>query len=261
MAQKPILTAWDRDNRNNMESNFTELYGDVGNITGKITDEIYSEIRNDVKLNWREPVDMFEDLPEEAETGDTRMVREKTDDDVSPVYRYSGSEWIRVQEIDSTVITEVDERLQSEINKKETPEGSQSKVDVAIEETKDYTDALDEKVFGDASAIEKVVEMGSNDKGSYIRWSSGKQECWGMNVSQATSNTSGTIFSSDAGRVEYPLSFDSTHPIHVDAHVKSLGKWANAAIPQSTYVNVYQYGTVRTDTTFTTSVRAVGRWK
>src|SRR5699024_11649473 len=108
-------------------------------VAGKITDDVYEEIRNDVKLNWKEPVDKVGNLADEAETGDTRMVKEMKDG-VSPVYRYSGSEWIEIQGIDATAITEVDERLQAEIDKKETPEGAQEKADTAEANAKEEID-------------------------------------------------------------------------------------------------------------------------
>src|SRR5699024_6706285 len=88
MSRRNIGTALDRENLNNHNDNYEELYNQFNDVAGKITDDVYEEIRNDVKLNWKEPVDTVGNLPDDAETGDTRMVKEMKDG-VSPVYRYS----------------------------------------------------------------------------------------------------------------------------------------------------------------------------
>lgn len=111
MARKDVLTSWDRDNRNNMQDNFIELYGVVNDIVGTITDEVYEQIIDGSKLDWKEPVDSFADLPTGAVEGETRMTRER-----GIIYRFNGTEWKEIQEIDATAINEVDSRLSSQLS-------------------------------------------------------------------------------------------------------------------------------------------------
>src|SRR5690625_2770312 len=110
MARKDVLTSWDRDNRNNMQDNFIELYGVVNDIVGTITEEVYEQIIDGSKLDWKEPVNSFDDLPTEAVEGETRMTRE-----TGKVYRYDDYEWKEIQEIDATAVNEVDRRLSSQL--------------------------------------------------------------------------------------------------------------------------------------------------
>lgn len=260
MAQKIIGNQLNRETRNAINDNDTELFKAVNNISGKITDEIYDEIRNDVKLNWKEPVNTVADLPTNGKAGETRMVRE-TVNGVSPVYRYNGIEWVEIQQIDSTAITEVDQRLQAEINKRETPEGAQEKANKAEANALKAVNRLETKIYSDVDEVVKVVESGSNSNGYYMRWSDGKQECWGMKVSQAPNVDSGNIFRSEVARVDFPKPFNLSYPIFVSAQVASIARWANPSIIRSSNVDVFQYGTNKSDSAFTTSLYAVGRWK
>src|SRR5690625_2344342 len=106
MARKDVLTSWDRENRNNKQDNFIELYGVVYDLIGTITEEAFERIIDGSKIVWAEPVDEFGGLPTGAEEGETRMVRE-----TGKVYRFDGSDWIEIQEIDATAINEVETRL------------------------------------------------------------------------------------------------------------------------------------------------------
>jgi hypothetical protein len=256
MSRRLISTFWDRITRNNINDNFEELYSGIGNISGKITDEIYDEIRNSVNLNWKEPVDVFDDLPSGAETGDTRMTRGN-----GTVYRYDGSRWIEIQKFNPDAINEVDNRLQAEIDKKETPEAAQAKADKAENNATDYADQLEGKVFGDSSDVVKIVERVSNDNGQCIRWSDGRQECF-MEVSQNASEKTGGIYKSNSTTINFPKNFDSKYPIHVGAQVLSINRWANATTARSSTVNVMQYSSINSgESSFKTQVYAVGRWK
>ncbi len=258
--RKIIGTLWDRITRNDINDNFEELYKDVGNITGKITDEVYDEIRNDVKLNWKEPVDTVGDLPSNAETGDTRMVRE-TVDGVSPVYRYNGSRWVEIQQIDSTAITEVDERLQAEIDKKETPQGAQDKADAAELNAKSAVTALENEIMDDDSEVLKVVESGSNANGRFIRYSDGTQMCWHRGVSMATNTAQGAIYRSTSSTWTFPKEFINNN-ISVSATAETYAQWADlGGNPSSDGVAIVHYSGRSSNSTYNTNLFAVGRWK
>ena len=260
MSRRNIGTALDRENLNNHNDNYEELYNQFNDVAGKITDDVYEEIRNDVKLNWREPVDTLDDLPDNAETGDTRMVRESVEG-VSPVYRYNGSEWIEIQGIDATAITEVDERLQAEIDKKETPEGAQEKADTAEANAKEEIDKLEKDIMDDDGEVVKVVESGSNEAGSYTRWSDGRQECW-MEKSQTANISEGNIYKSSNDTVKFPKNFDDSYDIFIAARVRSVNRWANAIATNASDTSVIQFSSKSSgSSSFKTQLYAVGRWK
>ncbi len=260
MAQKKVTNNLDRENRNILEHNYTELYEIVGDITGKITDEVYDEIKSNADLSWDTHVDNVSDLPNDAATGTTVMISGEGDD-YGKVFRFDSSDWKEIFRLNPDAILELEERFQAEIDKKETPEGAEEKAKTAEEKALTAVGNLSDKIYNEEDIIVKLVESGSNANGYYMRWSDGKQECWGMSVGQATDTATGNVFVSDNARVEFPKPFDESYPIEVSVNVSSKGKWANAYIPNSTGVTVYQYGSIKATATFSTRVSAVGRWK
>ncbi len=99
------------DTLNKSNRMFHELYGVVYDLVGTITEEVFEQIIDGSKLTWNDPVDSFNDLPTEADEGETRMVRE-----TGKIYRFSGTEWMEIQEIDATAINEVESRLNTKID-------------------------------------------------------------------------------------------------------------------------------------------------
>ncbi len=260
MARRDVKGPLTDETLNDLNYMLKELYDNIDDATGKITDDVFQKIIDNVKMNRLERVETFDDLPDDAELGDTIMVTEQIEGK-NRTYRFDGHDWVVVEEFDATAITELDDRLTKEINKKETVEGSQSKADNAEKKSKEYTDLLENKVFNSDSDVVKVVESGSNASGHYVRYSNGEQRCSGMSIGQATDTASGSIFTSDGSRVEFPIPFDDSYPIDVSVNVSSRGKWGNAFTPNATGVTVYQLGTVKATATFLTRVSAVGRWK
>lgn len=110
MARKDIHIPLDRENRNNHNDNYKELYREVDNIVGKITDEVYEQIIDASKINRLEPVNTFDDLTGNDKEGDARMVR-----DTGKVYRFDGSKWKEIEQIDASAINEVDSRLTQQL--------------------------------------------------------------------------------------------------------------------------------------------------
>jgi len=110
LARKNIGIPLDRANRNNHNDNYKELYGVVNNLVDTITDEVYEQIIDGAKLNWKSPVDSENDLPTSANEGDAVMTR-----DDGKVYRYDGTQWREIQQIDAGPVNEVDSRLTSQL--------------------------------------------------------------------------------------------------------------------------------------------------
>ncbi|GIO25158.1 hypothetical protein [Oceanobacillus sp. J11TS1] len=256
MPQKIIGTQWNRDTRNAINDNDTELFKAVNNISGKITDEIYAEIRSDVKLDWKEPVNTVADLPSKAQAGETRMAR-----DTGKVYRYNGLTWVEIQQINATAITEVDERLQGLIATKETPEGAQAKANAAKDSALKAIGDLETKIYSDINEVVKVVERGSNANGEYIRYSDGMQYCWAEPFSQTATIAAGNIYRSELQTWTYPKPFAKL-PVSVSAQALSYARWADiSGRPGRESASIYQYGYTEGTSTYTTSVSAFGWWK
>src|SRR5699024_2201412 len=107
----------DRVARNSENDNWDIIEGEVRTIGDKvddfveeISDEAFNKIIGSARLDWDKMVDTFGDLPENAKEGTTIGV--KSD---SKVYRYDGSNWIDIYEINLNPISEVDERFTSQL--------------------------------------------------------------------------------------------------------------------------------------------------
>src|SRR5699024_9996541 len=116
-------TNWNRDERNKTNENWDEIEGNYNNVVENVSDKAFDKVVDSAKLNWKEPVDTFDSLPPSASEGDTRMTR-----DTGKVYRYDGSIWQEIQEIDATAINEVDSRMNTKIKNKEDEDFKKSLV-------------------------------------------------------------------------------------------------------------------------------------
>src|SRR5690554_204536 len=106
---------WTELERNKINENWDIIEGSYSDVVGQITDEVVGHLIDSAKLDWKEPVDTVEDLPANAEVGETRMVREADPDGISYVYRYDGEKWEKIQAIDATLVNEVDRRLTAQL--------------------------------------------------------------------------------------------------------------------------------------------------
>ena len=107
----------DRDARNGENDNWDIIEGEVravgdkvDNFVEEVSDAALDKVVDNAKLNWKEPVDSFSDLPSSAEEGDTRM-----DKSTGKVYRYDGTNWVEIQQIDAGPVNELDSRLSSQL--------------------------------------------------------------------------------------------------------------------------------------------------
>lgn len=257
MARKEIDVLWDRQTRNDLNNNFEELYDDLGNIVDKVSDEAYKKVVDSAKLIWKEPVGTYDDLSTLSPgEGWAVMVR-----DTGVVYRYNGSDWLEIQQIEVGPINEVDERLQSEINTKETPSGAQAKADEARDVAKDYVDLLRSDVYNVDGKVIKIEEQGANEFGEYIRYSDGTQICWGMNVSTSVEVESGALFRSEGMEVTFPKSFIIPANINVLARTAGIGRWVNITSTTNISANLYIMSSVASSASYVCRLTALGRWK
>jgi len=257
--RKMVGTLWDRITRNDINSNFEQLYNDVGNISGKITDDMYEEIKNNVDLNWDDHVNSVSDLPSDPTVGTTILIS-SDGDDYGKVFRYDGSNWKEIFQMNPDAIFSLEERLQKEIDKKETPEGAQEKADKAETNAKQTVTDLEQEIYGDDSDIVKVVESGSNANGEYIRYSDGMQYCWGD--LKLTANVSlNSLYRSESEEWTYPKAFKEK-PYFVSASAQAYTRWADiASFPSKDSCSIVQFATSEKSNSITTLTYAVGRWK
>src|SRR5699024_9096210 len=128
VAQKIIKNPMDDNSLNSTNHNFTELYSGFRDTNGKInkvekdindrmdnfidetSDAAFDKVVDSARLNWDTMVEKYSDLPSDAETGTTIGVKED-----SLVYRYDGSKWVDIYEINLNPISEVDDRLSSQL--------------------------------------------------------------------------------------------------------------------------------------------------
>lgn len=109
MARREIGTRWDRENRNNINENFKELY----DVQNRAIEEATQAVIDSAKLLWLEPVNTFTDIATtypNPEVGHTVFVR-----DTGKVYRFYDGAWMEIQQIDAGPVNEVDTRLSAEI--------------------------------------------------------------------------------------------------------------------------------------------------
>lgn len=110
MARKEIGIPLDRKNLNKHNENYKELYDEIGNVIEKVSDEAFDKVVDSARLDWSKMVDKKSDLPSDAEKGTTIGVKEE-----GVVYRFNGSDWDGIYEINLNPISEVDERLTSQL--------------------------------------------------------------------------------------------------------------------------------------------------
>lgn len=111
LSRKIIDTLWDRNTRNDINVNFEFLFKGVSDFKNMVTDEVIDEVMEHSKLNWGGRVDTFEDLPDSPEVGAVHFVN-----DTGIVYRWDGSEWVDIQEIDASILHQVEDRLNKELS-------------------------------------------------------------------------------------------------------------------------------------------------
>lgn len=100
-------------NFKDIESDFKEVKKDFDNAVEIVSDRAFNKVVDAAKIEWLPPVNTYSDLSKtypNASEGKTVMTR-----DSGKVYRYNGTSWVEIQDIDPTVINEVDRRLTAQL--------------------------------------------------------------------------------------------------------------------------------------------------
>src|SRR5690625_2177183 len=104
---------WTGLERNKINENWSIIEGSYNDVVENVSEKAFEQVVDSAKLDWKEPVDSFNDLPSSASEGEARMVR-----DTGKVYRFNGSAWVEIQQIDAGPVNEVDGRLTAQLNNK-----------------------------------------------------------------------------------------------------------------------------------------------
>src|SRR5690625_1143928 len=119
---------WTELERNKINENWRIIEGNYNDVVDKVSEEAFKKVVDSAKLNWKEPVDSFADLPSAASEGDTRMAR-----DSGKVYRFNGEMWQEIQQIDAGPVNEVDRRLTEQLAQIQVQKADKSYVDTQLE--------------------------------------------------------------------------------------------------------------------------------
>jgi len=121
---RSLQPSLDRDFRNDLnqnfldvENDFKELKNEFDNAVETVSTDAFNKVVNAAKIEWLPPVNTFGDLtttyPDAAE-GKAAMAR-----DSGKVYRMNDQgQWTEIQDIDPSLINEVDQRLDAKIDQK-----------------------------------------------------------------------------------------------------------------------------------------------
>src|SRR5690554_2127477 len=178
---------WTELERNKINENWDIIEGSYSDVVGQITDEVVGHLIDSARLDWKEPVDTVADLPTNAEVGETRMVREADPDGISYVYRYDGEEWEKIQEIDVTLVNEVDSRLSSQLAEK---------VDrTSFEESPYYENVKVTKHFDEISETTYYLTLIKNkdEDGNFIKLKHGVMPKNPVTIREFANNTHATV--------------------------------------------------------------------
>nr|QRZ17766.1 hypothetical protein JUJ52_18785 [Virgibacillus sp. AGTR] len=124
LTESPIT----RKERLKIKENWMMIQDDFNNVVSKISDEAFQEVVDNAKLNWLpEYVDTYEDIATiypNPEEGDTTMARHASADfptdpddkrDAGVVWRFDGTEWQPIQQIDVSAFNQAFDDLNKEI--------------------------------------------------------------------------------------------------------------------------------------------------
>ncbi|WP_025726790.1 hypothetical protein [Heyndrickxia ginsengihumi] len=166
---KSLGTDLNRDFRNDLNENFKGVESDLrdmqtnfNEVVETVSEKAFDKVVDAAKIDWLSPVNTFNDLSTtypDAIEGKTSMAR-----DSGKIYRFNGTEWIEIQDIDPTAINEVDSRLSAQLADIATlkPSGKTDDTDYnniqnAINNSK-YV-----KLAGGVFNITKQINLPSND--------------------------------------------------------------------------------------------------
>lgn len=132
----------------------------------------------------------------------------------------------------------------------------------------DTIKALNTGPSGDSGALDPmdyVTEISNNTNDGYVKWASGKMECWKRSSTSVNVTTGwGSVYYGTISSISYPVEFISYPIVNITAQVAGGGMVA----PEYTNYSVSGTGTIyiikpssTSGTNVTINIHCVGRWK
>lgn len=106
-----------REQKDDYTGKISDQNARIDSISEEITGDLAQEIIEDAKIIWLTPVDTFSDLATmypSPSKGDTSMVRAD-----GKVYRWNGTTWQEIQDIDPSAISEAEARFEKKLRYKQ----------------------------------------------------------------------------------------------------------------------------------------------
>jgi len=100
-----------RQERNELNKNWETIENNFNNVVDKAAEKAFDKVIDGSRIDWSEIVESPEDLPDDAEEGSTRGVVSD-----NRIYRFDGTEWVPIAEINLNPISEVEGRLNNKID-------------------------------------------------------------------------------------------------------------------------------------------------
>lgn len=101
------------DNYKRIENDFRQVNTAFDDVVATVSGRAFDQVVDAAKIEWLEPVDTYNDIKTtypDVEEGKAVMVR-----DTGNVYRWNGTTWAEVMNINANPINEVDNRLSSQL--------------------------------------------------------------------------------------------------------------------------------------------------
>lgn len=266
MAQRNIGANWNRDNRNNINDNFSELYAKYQEYFTEITEDLRADLIEGAHIEIKGYYETAAELPTSAESGDTYFVIE-----TGEWQRYDGEVWDVVAKTDTSEFVALRADFTSLEDKYDT---FIQLVDSSITTFKqEVNNTIDDKL-GDVEAgvqdfidliegqIVYVVEENIRENEGYIRYSDGYQIVWGVEEGLIPESDRGVLWTSESRRHHFEKEFIETKPIRVSLEVYAITRWAEVTGPSNAnYCTFRQVSATRQTTAYDTHIIATGWWK
>lgn len=229
MAQRNIGANWNRDNRNNMNDNFTELYAKYQEYFTEITEDLRADLIEGAHIEIKGYVELETDLPSNSSSGDTYFIVD------SGIWkRWNGNNWDSVAKTDTSefiALREDFEALEVGMNDFSTLL-NQAFTTFQTEVRNDIDDKLGDIEAQVQTFIEQiegqiiyVVDEGENSNGRYVKYSDGRMWCQSPIYQVTTENSVGIIYRSESIVWEFPQEFVSTPTITTNTAIVS--RWSD----------------------------------
>jgi len=121
--------------------------------------------------------------------------------------------------------------------------------------------AIDETKKNIETEVDAIIESGSNESGNYVKYASGKQECYGVtDFPSGAFDATGSVFYRVVGSVVFPIAFIEAPMVNCNVYMGNVGACELNNVT-NVAVSFRVMSAVATERAATVHWRAVGKWK